>query len=112
MVDLNHNIITVLQSVPSMPQSKSQDNRSISGTLTAKEPQPNVLQSSPRFPCDLRLLVRACLLIGLHLFVNPLWPQQISSDSPTSSECLSGSLSTRLLRECLSDRSELIEARL
>lgn len=34
------------------------------------------------------------------------------SDSPTSSECLSGSLSTKLLSECLSERRELIEARL
>lgn len=42
-------------------------------------------------------------------------PQLISSshsDSPTSSECLSGSASTRLLSECLSERSELMEARL
>lgn len=41
--------------------------------------------------------------------------QQNSSSpcaSPTSSECLSGSLSTRLLSECLSERSELMEARL
>lgn len=41
--------------------------------------------------------------------------QQNSSShgaSPTSSECLSGSLSTKLLSECLSDRRELMEARL
>lgn len=43
------------------------------------------------------------------------WAQLISSspsDPPTSSECLSGSASTRLLSECLSERSELMEARL
>lgn len=48
----------------------------------------------------------------------PTWALRIQqnsssfSASPTSSVCLSGSLSTKLLSECLSERRELMETRL